>query len=316
MHFVIYLPERFYSAIASTFVESLQTINDLEKRNPLTFEFVSPYPQPLSRSGILYSARRKPSRKMDVLVLLSGAGAELAPSPDLLEKEARNASRLLQQASKDNAVIAATCGAAWILAASGLLHRKRATISWWLKDEARQRFPRVKWEPSRIVVRDGRMYTTGGGFSGLELITTLLSDLGFAEQERRMRKIMVLPPARQYQSPYEMVLDRKIGPFEAQLNGLAVEWLDELTVPLMARQLGLSSRTLSRKFAEELQTSPGKWIQQKRIETAKSLLEETGLTVSEICFKVGYGDLAAFTRLFTRSTGMSPTEFRKSFGRR
>jgi transcriptional regulator GlxA family with amidase domain len=311
MHFVIYLPAGFYSAMASTIVESLQIINDLGEREPLSFEFVSTRTKAISRSGIVFTSKRKPGKKMDVLILLTGLGSELTPTPALLAAEARRVAPLLKQAVRQKARIATTCGAAWLLASSGILDGKRATISWWLKQEVRTRFPAVKWEPSRMIVRDGRIYTSGGGLSGLELISTLLTDLGYAKQERRMRKIMVMPPARSYQSPYEMQLTAAPNTLETQLIRLTRDRLADLDVPLMARELGLSSRTLSRKFYEELRLSPGKWIQQKRMEKARALLEETRLSIAEICYQVGYEDPSSFSRLFARTTGMGPVEFRK-----
>jgi hypothetical protein len=51
------------------------------------------------------------------------------------------------------------------------------------------------------LVRQGSLYTRGGGFSGLELAKALLADLGFAAKERRVRKLLLLPPARKFQSP-------------------------------------------------------------------------------------------------------------------
>jgi AraC-like DNA-binding protein len=73
----------------------------------------------------------------------------------------------------------------------------------------------------------------------------------------------------------------------------------------------MSSRTFARKFFDELQISPGKWLQQKRIDLAKTLLEETNLTISEICYRIGYDDPSSFSRLFSKATGMGPGEFRK-----
>jgi AraC-like DNA-binding protein len=73
----------------------------------------------------------------------------------------------------------------------------------------------------------------------------------------------------------------------------------------------MSKRTMSRRFNSELETNPGKWIQQKRLETARALLEGTKLGVSEICYRIGYQDVASFSRLFSKTTGMAPGEFRK-----
>lgn len=310
MHFVIYLPSGFYSAIASTFVEILQAINDLNEPKPFTFEFVSPYRQAVSRSGITFNAKNRPSKKIDVLVLLSGLGSEVISTPKLLDEEWRIAKPLIESAQKQQAILTATCGASYMLAASGILNGKRATISWWLKKEVQARFPNVKWEPTRILVRDGRIYTSGGGFSGLELITTLLADLGFSTQERRVRKLMVIPSSRQFQSPYEFSLDNHSGQLEKKMNRLFKD-NPGMNISIMAKQLGMSPRTMARKFFDEFQISPGKWIQTKRIEMSKTLLEETKLSISEICCQIGFDDPSSFSRLFSKITGMGPIEFRK-----
>ncbi len=131
-----------------------------------------------------------------------------------------------------------------------------------MKEEASRRFPQVRWEPSRLIIRQGRIYTTGVAFASLELITRLLVDLGFAKEERKVRKLMVLPPSRQLQSPYEFSLADEVDPFEKYLNKLARENIQKLNLQFLARHFGTSSRTLSRKFVDELQTSPGKWIQE------------------------------------------------------
>jgi transcriptional regulator GlxA family with amidase domain len=65
------------------------------------------------------------------------------------------------------------------------------------------------------------------------------------------------------------------------------------------------------RFVHELQTTPGRWIQEKRIETARALLERTRLSISEVCYRIGYQDVASFSRLFSNTTGMAPGEFRR-----
>jgi transcriptional regulator GlxA family with amidase domain len=311
MHVAVYLPPRFYSSIASSVVETLQVVNDISGSEVFSFEFVAPQPNVVSRSGIRFGARARASRKIDVLILLAGTEIRTDRTVQLLEEEIAHAKPFILCAQKQCAIIAATCGASYLLAGLGLLDGKRATISWWLKDEANRRFPRVRWEPSRLVVRQGRIYTTGAGFAGLELITALLVDLGFAKEERKIRKLMVLPPSRQFQSPYEMSLPRETDEFERTLDNLAKKHVQKLDLDFLAQELGMSSRTLSRRFSSELQTSPGKWIQGKRLEAARTLLETTRLSVSEICYRVGYQDVASFSRLFSRTSGMTPGEFRK-----
>jgi transcriptional regulator GlxA family with amidase domain len=251
---------------------------------------------------------------MDCLIVLGVPGMDPHAVTDALSVEARHVRPLIALARRQGARIAATCAGGYLLADSGILDGKRATISWWLKDEVARLFPRVRWEPSRLLVRQGRIYTTGAGFSGLELITTLLVDLGFPDQERRVRKLMVLPPPREFQSPYEFPMSDvvpQVEPFEGRLNEIAKKNIRYLSLTLLAQELGMSARTLTRRFHEKLDFTPGKWIQAKRLEMARLLLEDTRLKLAEVCYRVGYQDVPSFCRLFAKTTGMAPGEFRK-----
>jgi transcriptional regulator GlxA family with amidase domain len=155
MHVVVYLPSAFYSAIASTVVETLQAVNEVRRSPAFSLEFVAKVPCPVSKSGISFPARTRPSKKMDMLIVLAGMGAELSETLRLLDEQSKYTTPLIRLAQKQGAIIASTCGAAYLLAAAGLLDGKRSTISWWLKKEASRRFPQVRWEPSRMIVRQG-----------------------------------------------------------------------------------------------------------------------------------------------------------------
>ncbi|HEX3443463.1 MAG TPA: helix-turn-helix domain-containing protein [Chthoniobacterales bacterium] len=311
MHVVVYLSAGFYAAIAATIIETLQAVNSVSGAKVFSFEFVAKKARAVSRSGIRFQANTEPSQKMDVLILLAGAESEAAQTIQLLDRETKYVLPVIHDAQRQGSIIAATCGASYFLAGSGMLDGKRSTISWWLKKEASRHFPAVRWEPSRMIIRQGRIYTTGAGFSGLELITTLLLDLGFSKEERQVRKVMVLPPSRQFQTPYEDSFPEMVDPFEKKLNQLSREHIRDLDLHFLALRLGMSSRTLARRFVNELRITPGKWIREKRLEMARTLLETTRLSVSEICARVGYQDVASFGRLFVKSTGMPPADFRR-----
>ena len=82
--------------------------------------------------------------------------------------------------------------------------------------------------------------------------------------------------------------------------------LRRLDLAFLCKGLGLTPRTLARRFSEELHTTPGRSIQYQRIEAAKTLLESTKLGVLEVCYQVGYQDAASFSRLFARAVGLRP----------
>jgi transcriptional regulator GlxA family with amidase domain len=314
MRVVIYLPLQFYSGVASSLFEIIQVINSMNSNKTIAVEFASYGKTARSRSGIVFPARPLSPEKIDVLLVLAGLGAELQPSPIILEKEAAKVLPIIQKAVSDKALIGASCGGAYFLAWAGLLNGKKATISWWLKNVVKTRFPQVKWEPSRMVVRSKGVYTSGGGFSGFELLSAILIDTGFAKEEKLVRKLMVLPPSRISQVPYEVNEGSfSDSDFVEKVERLAKRSLAGLNVSLLASHLHLSERTLARRFQEELSMSPGKWIQEKRLIEAKALMEKGKLSVEQICFETGYEDLSSFSRLFKRTTGMSPTEYKRHF---
>jgi transcriptional regulator GlxA family with amidase domain len=311
MHFGLFLPHTFYSGVASAIAEILQLVRQVDPGSDITWEYLSPRRRAVSKIGTIFPARRVPSRKLDVLILHAGAAPEIPETMELLAKQSRQARPYLARAARDGAIIAGTCSAAYFMADCGILDGRRATVTWWLKDEMKQRFPAVKWEPSRLVTRAGRYYTSGAGFAGLELLSALLCDLGFAAQERRVRRLLVLPPSRGSQTPYEPRAVTSRDPFQVKLQRIAQQEIETLTVSVLTRALGVSLRTLARHFGKRLHTTPHKWIQQQRIETAKEMLHATSLTVGEIGHRVGYQDLPSFTRVFTRTVGMPPGEYRR-----
>jgi AraC family transcriptional activator FtrA len=311
MHFGLFLPHTFYSGVASAIAEILQLVGEVDPRSGITWEYLSPRRRAVSKIGTTFPARTMPSRRLDVLILHAGAAPEIPETMELLAAQSRQARPYLRRAARDGAIVAGTCSAAYFMADAGLLDGRRATVTWWLKHQMKQRFPAVKWEPSRLVTRAGRYYTSGAGFAGLELLSALLCDLGFAAQERRVRRLLVLPPSRGSQTPYEPRPIASRDPFEAKLQKIAQQDLGALNVSGLKRALGVSLRTLARQFGERVHTTPHKWIQQQRIETAKEMLHATSLNIGEIGQRVGYRDLPSFTRVFTRTVGMPPGEYRR-----
>lgn len=313
MHFVLYLPRNFYAGVAASLIEMIGAINEVSKKEVLTLEVIATGKSARSRSGLTIATQTRTSRKIDVLLLLAGAGAELQPDAGLLKKEYRQASPLIQQAQRNGAILAATCGASFFLAYAGLLDGKKATVSWWLKTLAADLFPKVKWDTARLLVRSGKLFTSGGGYAGFELMAALLKEKGFSKELLLARKLMVLPPARTSQSPYdlgEVTTLASTPSFLQELEKYLRTQLAQLSPPFLAARLHLSPRSLHRKFMAEAGMTPGKWIQQKRLEKARVLLETTTTPIDDVCMEVGYEDLSSFSRLFKKTVGLSPTEYR------
>ena len=68
----------------------------------------------------------------------------------------------------------------------------------------------------------------------------------------------------------------------------------------------MSLSTFKRHFVSEYKTTPGKWLQEKRLEMAKELLEKGKLKSSDIYFDFGYNNLSNFSIAFKNKFGFSP----------
>ena len=78
----------------------------------------------------------------------------------------------------------------------------------------------------------------------------------------------------------------------------------------IARKLGVSRRTLARRFASENLTFAGV-MQRLKSDLAKRHLADGSLSISEIAWLLGYQDVSAFTHAFKRWTGRAPTALRE-----
>jgi AraC-like DNA-binding protein len=85
----------------------------------------------------------------------------------------------------------------------------------------------------------------------------------------------------------------------------------DCTVAFIAEQLGVHRVTLARRFGTAIGTTLSAYLTGMRFQNALSLLRETDLPIAEVARQCGYADPAYFARLFRRSQGMTPMEFRR-----
>jgi AraC family transcriptional regulator len=85
---------------------------------------------------------------------------------------------------------------------------------------------------------------------------------------------------------------------------------ENLTLTEMARRAFVSPYHFNRIFRQLVGIPPGQFLGALRLQEAKRLLVTTGLSVTDICFQVGYSSLGTFTRRFTSLVGFCPRHFR------
>ncbi|SDW98211.1 AraC family transcriptional regulator [Paenibacillus sp. CF384] len=86
---------------------------------------------------------------------------------------------------------------------------------------------------------------------------------------------------------------------------------EPLTLQQMADELHMHPTYVSNRFKELFGKSPLQVQREMRIQKAKTLLETSDLSVTEISQRLGYSELQNFTRLFKSYVGIAPTQFRE-----
>lgn len=89
---------------------------------------------------------------------------------------------------------------------------------------------------------------------------------------------------------------------------------NDLTNVKLAEICHMATNAFARIFTHEVDISPQRFVQKKRVDTACVLLHHTDNSIDEVAFKTGFANRYHFTRIFTKTTGLSPAKYRKEFG--
>lgn len=89
------------------------------------------------------------------------------------------------------------------------------------------------------------------------------------------------------------------------------EFAQPLNVEDLARGAVMSAGHLSREFRRIYGESPYSYLMTRRIERAMTLLRRGDLSVTDICFTVGFSSLGTFSSRFSQLVGVSPTAYRE-----
>ena len=224
----------------------------------------------------------------------------------------------LRRSYRRGARIVSLCSGAFVLAAAGLLEGRRATTHWMYADAFARKFPAVRLDPAVLYVDEGQILTSAGTAAGIDLCLYLVRlDYG-AEVANVFARRMVVPPHRDGGQAQYVQAPVAPGPNEGPLTE-TLEWaranLDEpLTVERMAAHARMSARTFARRFREVTGTTPLKWLLNQRILAAQRQLETSDVPVEWIAQNCGFGTSATLRLHFRRMVGISPTNYRKTFG--
>ncbi|MEU8894180.1 helix-turn-helix domain-containing protein [Streptomyces sp. NPDC048442] len=212
--------------------------------------------------------------------------------------------------------VASICTGAFVLASAGLLDGRTATTHWRFADQFARLFPQVELDADVLYTDGGDVLTSAGCASGTDLCLHMIRrDFGMAVANDVARRTVVPPHREGGQVQYvRRPVPELSSPSTAAARGWALERLGEpITLDEMAAQEATSVRNFTRRFREEVGTTPMNWLTQQRIEHARELLEESDLPVDRVAERAGLGTAANLRQHFHTALGTSPSAYRTVF---
>ncbi|MGB2920768.1 MAG: helix-turn-helix domain-containing protein [Mycobacterium sp.] len=225
----------------------------------------------------------------------------------------------LRTAASCGTRIASICYGAFALADAALLDGLRATTHWDSAEKLAARHPEITVEPNVLFVDEGSILTSAGAAAGLDLCLHIVRrDLGVSAANEIARGLVTAPYRTGGQAQY---LPKTTSAAQGDSLATTREWaltqLDQpLTIAGLAAHARMSPRTFMRRFAEETGCTPLQWILRARIDTARELLESTGLSIDRIAEQVGLGTGSNLRVHFRRLLDVSPSQYRATFSGR
>lgn len=213
--------------------------------------------------------------------------------------------------------LVSVCTGAFLLAEAGLLGGRTVTTHWAYCEAMARRFPDVNVLAEPIFVRDGNVITSAGVTCGIDLALFLVEeDLGRDAALTVARHLVVFLRRPGNQAQFSAHLSSQFArrpPLRALQQWIAEHPGDDLSVPALAERASLSPRQFSRAFAAEAGVTPGRYVDQVRLEAARRQLEDTADSIDQIAAACGYGTTETMRRAFLRALGVGPAEYRRRF---
>ena len=196
--------------------------------------------------------------------------------------------------------VVSVCAGAFALADAGLLDGRRATTHHEIQDELARLHPRVNVVRDVLHVSDGRIHTSAGIASGIDLALHLVAVDHGAAVAARTARALVVAARRNGSAPQESAMLRHRDHL-ADLVHRAQDVIDDryaepLPLSSLARELGVSERTLTREFVAATGLTPLRYQQTLRLEQAEALAQQ-GWTQESVARAVGFSDARMLRRL-------------------
>ncbi|MEV3924745.1 GlxA family transcriptional regulator [Actinomadura coerulea] len=199
--------------------------------------------------------------------------------------------------------VASVCAGAFALAHAGLLDGRRCTTHHELQDALARRHPRATVVRDVLYVTDGRVITSAGIASGIDLALHLVASRHGPGAAARTARAMVVYARRNGDEPQASALLRHRAHVSDTVHRaqdlIDARFARPLPLHVLAAEAGVSERTLTRRFTAATGLTPLRYQQELRLERAEHLVGQ-GATTDSAARAVGFTDARMLRRLRAR----------------
>jgi len=216
----------------------------------------------------------------------------------------------LQKKHDNNIPILSVSTGAFLLAEAGLLSHTLVATHWAFLRYFRKTYPNTNFISNKSYTYADNIYSTGtfNGCMDVLLHYIALSKGEHFAQQCAAHSLLVAP-----EQLNPVLLGKRNHSDELIIK--VQDWIEEnynksFSISELAIKFSYSERNLKRKFKLATNISPIQYLQNVRIEKAKKLLIATDRSVTDIAYTVGYENCSFFIRLFKRTVGVTPKQWR------
>lgn len=271
------------------------------------------------QGGIGAETMRLPARRRPVRSVLLVPGIWVADARELRARldadDCRRAIRHIAAHVTGGGQVAASCSAVFLLQAAGVLAGRHATTTWWLAPELARLAPDVRVEANRILCVDGPVLTAGAAFAQSDLVLHLLRARFGARIADGVSRVLLL---HERGGQAQFVVPAMLASGDALVARLTRRIESALpdvpSVTDLAGEFCVSERTLGRRVRHATGMGTIALIRSIRLHHARSLLQNSRLSIERVAAAVGYQDATALRRLMRKAAGTTPAGMRAIAG--
>ena len=265
-----------------------------------------------AESGVIFEAEvtLRTVPELDTIVIPGGKGLRHADVSDKISDW------VLARASQTRR-IASVCTGIYGLAPTGLLDGREVTTHWRFASDVARRFPNLRLDHKRPLIKDGPFYTSSSLTATIDLSLALIEeDYGAQVALDTARELGVPLMHRNGQTEVSKPLTFDSQPtdrFAALIPWIMRNLNADLSVNTLARSVCMCPSHFNRAFKSVFGSTPAQFVENLRLNEAKRRLSTRKRTLDTIAVSVGFPDADAFRRAFERKFRANPRGYVANF---